>query len=298
MIDVVVYLSSLPRIADRNRKVEVLQAFANGVRKQGNTVLIQTELKIVDSKLAVILGWVGNKIKGPHIQLRQDVINHQRASQQHIMPIDASCFKFCDPASKWLRYSLNGVFYNSSNYANHFSTDQKWQLISQDLGLKLQPWRVSGNHILVCLQRDGGWSMKGTDLQLWAKKTVATIRQHTDRAVVIRPHPKTQVDLSWTRGISGVSISSNLSLIKDLEQAWAAVFYNSSSSVAAVLSGVPVFANDNDCVAWPVANSDLTQIETPCLPTREQWLWDLSAAHWNDTESQQGLIYKKFLEFL
>jgi predicted RNA binding protein YcfA (HicA-like mRNA interferase family) len=298
MIDAVVYLSSLPRIADRNRKVEVLQAFASGIRQQGGNVLIQTELKIVDCKLAVILGWVGNKIKGPHIQLRQDVISHQSVNHQHVMPIDASCFKFCDPTSKWLRYSLDGVFYNSNNYANHFSTDQKWQAISQDLGLKLQPWRVSGNHILVCLQRDGGWSMKGTDLQLWAKKTVLTIRQHTDRAIVIRPHPKTQVDLSWIREISGVSISSNPLLTKDLDRAWAAVFYNSSSSVAAVLAGIPVFADDNDCVAWSVANTNLSQIETPCLPTREQWLWNLCAAHWNDTESQQGLIYKKFLEFL
>ena len=77
MIDVAVYLSSLPRIADRNRKVEVLQMFAEGARRQGASVLIQTESKVVDSKLAVILGWVGNKINGPHIQLRQDVINRQ-----------------------------------------------------------------------------------------------------------------------------------------------------------------------------------------------------------------------------
>ena len=298
MIDVAVYLSSLPRIADRNRKVEVLQMFAEGARRQGASVLIQTESKVVDSKLAVILGWVGNKINGPHIQLRQDVINRQLSLGNHVMPVDASCFKFVDINSRWLRYSLDGVFYNTNNYANHNSTDQKWQTISQDLGLKLQPWRSNGNHILLCLQRDGGWSMKGTDLQQWAKQTVMTIRQHTDRAIVIRPHPKTQVNLSWVRSIANVSISNNLLLTQDLKQAWAAVFYNSSSSVAAVLAGVPVFADDTDCVAWAVANSDLARIETPDLPIREQWLWNLCGAHCNDQESQQGLIYKKFQQFL
>jgi hypothetical protein len=59
-----------------------------------------------------------------------------------------------------------------------------------------------------------------------------------------------------------------------------------------------VFASDPDCVAWQVANQDLSQIEKPLTPTREQWLWDLSAAHWTDDESRAGLIYNKFKLFL
>jgi len=47
-----------------------------------------------------------------------------------------------------------------------------------------------------------------------------------------------------------------------------------------------------------VANQDLAQIETPLTPPREQWLWDLSAAHWTDDESRAGLIYNKFRPFL
>ena len=87
-------------------------------------------------------------------------------------------------------------------------------------------------------------------------------------------------------------------LEKDLHNAWAAVFYNSSSSVAAVLAGVPVFTDDDDCVAWTVANHDLAQIETPIMPERNQWIADLSACHWSDNEAQSGIIYKHFLPFL
>ena len=75
MYDVVVYLSSLPRIADRNRKVEVLQAFANGCNLLGLKTLLQTQTQVVPAKLGVILGWVGQSIRGPHIQLRKDVID-------------------------------------------------------------------------------------------------------------------------------------------------------------------------------------------------------------------------------
>lgn len=298
MHDVVVYLSSLPRIADRNRKVEVLRAFAQGAQTQGASVLVQTQPHVVDCRLAVILGWVGTKIRGPHIQLRQNAIDHQLQTGRHVMPIDGSCFKFRDHSSQFLRYSLDGVFYNTNNYANTNSTDAKWHQIQQALGLNLNDWRQQGSHVLVCLQRDGGWSMKGTDMTEWTYRTVRKLRGLTDRPIMIRPHPKHQMDLRALTNLPGVSSSGpGRSLEQDLAGAWAAVFCNSSSSVAAALAGVPVFADDDDCVAWAVANHDLENIETPLMPDRTQWLNDLAAAHWTDQESSGGLIYQRFAQY-
>lgn len=299
MYDVVVYLSSLPRIADHNRKVEVLRAFAHGAQSQGARVLIQTQPQVVDCRLAVILGWVGTKIRGTHIQLRQNVIDHQRRTGHHVMPIDSSCFKFADPDSYFLRYSLDGVFYNTNNYANDNSNGNKWQQIQNHLGLTLKPWRANGKHVLVCLQRDGGWSMKGTDMAEWTVQTVRQLRSLTDRPIVIRSHPKHHMDLSELIRLPGVSQSTvGHSLQQDLANAWAAVFCNSSSSVAAALDGVPVFVTDDDCVAWSVANHDLSCIETPVMPDRTQWLNNLSSAHWTDAESSAGAIYQRFLPLI
>jgi hypothetical protein len=116
---------------------------------------------------------------------------------------------------------------------------------------------------------------------------------------VIRPHPKHPIDLSALTRLPGVTQSTpGHSLQQDLANAWAAVFCNSSSSVAAVLAGVPVFADDDDCVAWSVANQDLAQIETPVMPDRTQWLYDLSAAHWTDAESRRGDVYQWFVKYL
>jgi hypothetical protein len=299
MYDVVVYLSSLPRIADRNRKVEVLQAFAEGAMAQGASVLVQKELQVVDCRLAVILGWVGTTIRGPHIQLRQNVIDHQRRNGHHVMPVDASCFKFVDANSYFLRYSLDGVFYNTNNYANANSDDSKWQQIQQRFNLSLSPWRTQGTHVLVCLQRDGGWSLKGTDMVAWTRQTVQRLRSITNRPIVIRPHPKHKINLSELTSLPGVSESRDGSTLQqDLSNAWAAVFCNSSSSVAAALAGIPVFADDDDCVAWAVANKDLAEIESPIMPDRTQWLNDLSSAHWTDKESRCGAIYQRFVEYL
>jgi hypothetical protein len=298
MYDVVVYTSSLPRIADRSRKMEVLQAFAQGAQAQGARVLIQNQHQIVPARLAVILGWVGSNIRGPHIQLRRNVIDYQLAHGHHVMPVDSSCFKFADTNSVFLRYSLNGVFYNSNNYANHNSDSSAWHAIQQTLNINLQPWRGSGDHIVVCLQRDGGWSMKGVDLNQWATQTVHRLRQLTARPILIRPHPKFPVNLTALSGLPNVHVSRGTTLEQDLKNAWASVFYNSSSSVAAVLAGIPVFADDVDCVAWSVANHQLDNIETPFMPAREQWLYDLSSAHWTDADSISGKIYQKFLPFI
>jgi len=293
MHDVVVYLSSLPRIADRNRKVEVLQAFAAGCTQLGLKTLLQGNQQLVPTKLAVILGWVGQSIKGPHIQLRKDVIANQK-----VMSIDGSCFKFADPTSIFLRYSLDGVYYNTNEYANKNSSPDKWNQIKQRLNLELKPWRNNGNHILVCGQRDGGWSMKGTDMNQWVLDTVKQIRTRTSRPIVIRPHPKNPINPHLFGSIPNLKFSRATTLQQDLHNAWASVFFNSSSCVASVLAGVPVFASDSDCVAWQVANQDLSQIEKPLTPERKQWLWDLSSAHWTDEESRSGLIYNKFRPFL
>lgn len=298
MYDVVVYLSSLPKIADRNRKVQVLTAFAQGAEAQGARVLLQTENQVVDCRLAVILGWVGSKISGPHIQLRKDVIERQQQTGGHVMPVDSSCFKFADTESYFLRYSLDGVFYNTNNYANLNSTDAKWNQIKSTLRLDFKPWRTMGNHILVCLQRDGGWSMKGTDMAAWADSTVRRLRELTHRPIVIRPHPSHPVDFTELLRLPRVTKSTNKNLQQDLFNAWAAVFYNSSSSVAAALAGVPLFAEDPDCVAWAVANHDLAKINEPEMPERNQWLYDLSSAHWNDGEARRGLIYQHFLPLI
>lgn len=293
MYDVVVYLSSLPRIADRNRKVEVLQAFAAGCNRLGLKTLLQDRPQVVSAKLGVILGWVGQSIKGPHIQLRKNVIDNQK-----VMSIDGSCFKFADPNSVFLRYSLDGVYYNTNEYANKNSGPEKWNQIKQQLGLELLPWRTAGNHILVCGQRDGGWSMKGVDMNQWAINAVKQIRQHTQRPILIRPHPRNPIDPGLFAGIPNLKFSRGTTLQQDLNKAWASVFFNSSSCVASILAGVPVFANDNDCVAYDIANHDLANIENPVMTERNQWLWDLSSAHWTDDESRAGMIYHKFRQFL
>jgi hypothetical protein len=91
---------------------------------------------------------------------------------------------------------------------------------------------------------------------------------------------------------------STARLTDNLQKAHAAVFFNSSASVAAACAGIPVFADDASCVSWAVANKDIAKIESPEQYGRQQWINDLAAAHWSDEDAKQGRIYQKFLPYL
>lgn len=299
--DVQVCLGTLPKIKNHNLKVQIMRAFAEGAERAGARVIVTEDRGFQNARLAVMIGWVGMNFSGPHIYYRRDLIEHQKRTGGKIMSIDGSCFKFSHSGDMWLRYSLDSVFWNEGNYANKNANNTHWLDISKSLNLQLKPWRTSGNHILICLQRDSGWNAKGFDQQAWLNKTVKIIRSRSQRPIRVRPHPANKLD--WTKITNNydnvtISNSTTTTLEQDLQDAWAGVFYNSSSSVAAVLDGVPVFVSEEGAVTYDVANYTTRDIENPRIPDREQWLWNLSQAHWNIDQSRQGMIYKHFEPYL
>ena len=298
MHDVVVYLSSLQK-QNPGRKVDTLMAFADGAKSHGARVHVETQDKYTPAKLAVILGWASPKQHSPNIKLRAQIIQQQKRLGNHTMCIDANCFKFADNNSFYLRYSIGSPFYDTGNYANKQSDSNRWNQLSKDLNINMHNWRTAGKYILLLIQRDGGFTMKGLHPLAWAEQKIKIIQQHTNMPIVLRPHPGKVADPTLLIQ-SGVTVSNPLqnSLLNDLAHASAAFVFNSSSGVAAILHGVPLWVDDPSSVCWQVANTDINKIHNPVKFDRTQWLNNLSACHWTDEESRQGLIYKKFLPYL
>jgi hypothetical protein len=308
-IDCVSYVSSVANPGKHSRKIECLEAMGNGVLASGRTCLIEREYKYTPSKLAVMLGWATTNVGGRNIALRKQIIAEQQKYGYKTMCIDASCFKYLDSHGTYLRYSIGGPFYDRAEYANANSGPEKWNEISSALNLVIEPPRLKkSGYILICMQRDGGFAMKTLDPMVWLRNKVTEIRKVTNRKIYIRPHPGQyrMQDFEHYTGVNGKRLSCTVveptrsRLIDDLQQAHTAVFFNSSASVAAVLAGVPIFVDDNSCVAWDVANRDIANIEHPTLinDERYQWIWNLSAAHWSDQDARSGKIYQKFLPYI
>jgi hypothetical protein len=160
----------------------------------------------------------------------------------------------------------------------------------------MRNWRTAGNHILLCLQRDGGWSMDGMRVVDWAISTISELRKHTDRPIVIRPHPGDKRAAAYMNDFSKNNLLQNVivnnshnPLIRDLKYCWATVAHNSSPTVGAALEGVPIFVTDparSQC--RDIANTDLSQIETPIMPDRLPWLQRISQFHWSHADLVSG----------
>jgi hypothetical protein len=303
MLDCVVYISSVANVKKHSRKQQCLESFATGVAQSGHQVRVEHDYVYTPSRLAVMLGWATTNTGGRNITLRKEVIAEQRRRGYHTMCIDASCWKYIDDGSRYLRYSLDGPFYDRAEYANRDSDSSKWNEVSQALGIELRPPQTNPHgHILICMQRDGGFAMKTLNPLEWLAQKIQEIQHYSKRQIMIRPHPGDYrpEDFAQYRGRPDIKLVDplNTRLVDNLNGAHAAVFFNSSASVAAVCAGIPVFADDSSCVAWKVANQDISRIESPASFKREQWLYDLAAAHWSDTDARQGRIWQKFQPYL
>ncbi len=116
--DVIVYLSSVLNLHKHPQKEKTLTSFAEGALRCGASTHIETRYKYEPSKLAVILGWVSQEKTTPNIMLRQKIIAEQPKYGGRTMCIDAGCWKYADPHNRFLRYSLDGLFYDQNEYAN------------------------------------------------------------------------------------------------------------------------------------------------------------------------------------
>ena len=169
------------------------------------------------------------------------------------------------------------------------------------LAIRLQPWH-QGDHILIAMQRSDSEQWAGLPpAEQWLKQTVDRIRTHTDRPIVVRPHPRQKLPF-----MSGIQIQQPQALRgtydefdfrSNIERAWAVVNENSGPGSQAVIDGVPAFVGAYSMAA-PVANQDFALIEKPLMPERAEWLEQLCHTEWTLGEITSGLPLGRLLSRL
>lgn len=294
MKKVVAYIAGVPSMQKNPHKTEILHRFVQGVNLIGDQGIANTTHNLIDADVAVIQGWVHEgSPNSPHLQLRRNVFDFQKRNNKHTIIVDSNLFNYKDknPSKTYHRYGLNGVFPTTANYFTNNLDETRWMQISRDLNIQLKDWRSNGNHILICTQRNGGWSMQGLDVPTWLHQTVRYIRKISDRPIIVRPHPGDKAARSYLQDTKFYSLSRNESILDDFKNAWCVVTYNSTPGVAASIEGIPAFITDpnsQNSQAYEVANCNLQQIETPILKDRLLWVQKLSMSHWNFDELSSG----------
>lgn len=307
-IKVISYLATLPQsktpesIAKNIDKTNTLRYYIEGVNKSGDNGTICNTTLWEPADVAVMLGWVHENSKiSSHLQFRQSILSHQTKMNRRTVIADSNLFlyKNTDNPGYWLRYSFDGIFPNTGEYCDSDPNTERWTIVQKELGVTLKDYRTNGNHILLCLQRDGGWSMGAINVVDWALETIAEIRKYTDRPIIVRGHPGDKraekylprlTKLCAGRNIQRIFVSpKGRALVDDLRNCWAVVNHNSSPAVGAVIEGIPVFVTDPErSQCRDVANTRIELIENPMLLERKSWAERISQFHWSHAELKSG----------
>ena len=162
---VVSYHSGIPTKNNSPEKPLILSNFVQGVASNGEEGINHYKPTVLDCDVAVIQGYVHEDSKQtPHLLFRKRVIDHQRVCQKRTLIVDSNLFLYANGKSNkpgnYLRYSFDGVFRGTGFYFDKDVDPNRWQSIKNTIGIDLIPYKARGNNILLCLQRNGGWSIR------------------------------------------------------------------------------------------------------------------------------------------
>lgn len=300
-INVASYLMGIPPGNTNPEKPQIIVNFIEGVWAAGDRGQIICDYNPIDTDVAVVQGFVHpNSKTSPHLNLRKAVFEKQQRDNKRSIIVDSNLFLYADPgnSNKFLRYSYDGIFPSTGEYCNSEPDPARWELISRNLGIKIKPWRKSGESILVCCQRDGGWSMGGEALMPWLVRTIQQIRKHSDRKIVVRFHPGDKNQINHKRMLAryrlpNVIVTHSKNILQDFSTAYCVINLNSSPTVAAAIEGVPTIVLDPDkSQAAEVSHHSLAEINNLNEFDRESWLRKMAQMHWTLDELKDGTAWR------
>lgn len=156
------------------------------------------------------------------------------------------------------------------------------------LGINLAQ-AATGSEIVVALQHVKSLQVAAiADMTQWVHDTVAILRHHTDRSIVVRPHPRCSIPLPTGVAVQQPRRVANTYDSYDMHyNCHAVVNHNSGPGIQAAIAGVRPIV-DATSLAAPVA-VQYADIEKPYTVDRDLWLTQISHTEYTIPEIKAGL---------
>ena len=225
-----------------------------------------------------------------------DIFDYNASSEPLVIRgiLKHKLIKRCWADARDFYYIDSGYFGNQKSNKNPLGTKLYHRIVKNDLqhgsvverpddrwlklGLSLSEWRTGGRSILVAAPDEKPCKFYGVDKDTWVAETVATIKQFTDRPVIVRDRAKLRSE----------RITNTLQ--EALSDTVALVTFNSVAATEAIMYGIPAFTLVNNA-ASPMALQDLSKIETPYYPTMDEryaWACHLAYGQFHVSELKDG----------
>jgi hypothetical protein len=192
------------------------------------------------------------------------------------------------------------MWFIDSGYTNFLETNKKWHRLVRNhihhdqmfeapvdrlanFASFPQPWRESGEKILIIEPGPFAAGIFHVDLKTWKYDVERELKKHTDKKIVFREKAEKKV---------------RTSLVEELrnEDYYCVVNINSNAATEAIWCGIPVITLDKH-ITTPVSRSKLSDINNLARPHLARWLCAVSYSQFTKDELYDGTainIVKKY----
>lgn len=173
----------------------------------------------------------------------------------------------------WLPRGSDGGYYRW--HLNSFQMQEirdvpgdRWAALKQPLS----PWAKNPNGHIVIAAGSPTYE-KFHKIEGWVNRTVTELKKYTSREIRVSDK------------------ESKTPLSERIKGAHALVSHGSNAATEAAIMGCPVFTHP-DCAASLVGLTDLSRIESPIYPDRDEWANSLAYCQFNEKELVDGTLWK------
>lgn len=257
-----------------------MAAVLNSLNSSG----IATQENSMDSDCAVIWSVLWSGRMAPN----RAVYEHYRALNRPVIVIEVGALQ---RGITW-KVAVNNV--TAQGYYGH-RDNLDWDR-PKHLGIRPTTPSNTKSGIVIALQHQHSLQVANiVNMAQWVYSTVQQVREHTDRPVVVRPHPRSRITLPQLP--PDVKFEQPRRLHNtydsfDFDLGYHAVInYNSGPGIQAAIAGTRPLV-DHTSLAAPVG-IDLASIERPYLIDRAQWLVEICHTEYTLEELQKGTWLKR-----
>ena len=313
-------------VKDRRRGAswDLLKHMAEGIKACGDEPIMVNEHKEGQwskdemephTPIGCMFGYGGTNQMHHTKGRRRDLVERAKKKGIFIITFDGGILSsfgntITDPNHHW-RVAVYSPM-NNGNFLSDYSPPDRWEKMKDIWNIRYDPWRKTrpDDPILFVLQPQDNWSMNELDPIKWFNDVYKKLRPITKRKFLVRPHPNHVAAMEKRLNEfpkDGVEVIIGQKFFKGDEKKYyrlnyqdalnnchAVVTHNSTACIDSCVRGVPTFCTSDLALAWPVANKDLTKIENPEYPDRDQWVYDLGYKQWTEKEIKDGTVFKRF----
>ena len=152
--------------------------------------------------------------------------------------------------------------------------------------------------ILICLQHEKSEQVSELHgIEHWLHNEIKTVEQHTDRPIVIRPHPRSVFDRNEFAGYEFETPNKIADSYDDFDikfHYWCMINYNSAGpAVQSLIHGCPIIV-DKTSLAYTCSNK-YTDLDKPeiNLYTRNRWYVEMAHTEYTIDEIRDGRWYER-----